>query len=148
MMTSLICFLGSLCTLVVGILYLILRLEDLRLEFDGCSFLEEDCNRRWRDLFSLRPNILFDVWTPLLFGILGTSIHLHSLRFNHFFELVIPNNYIQYAAFMLVTALFANFGYCGQFGVLVGFTSVLGFVMCIMARLMGESWVKQLHTKY
>mmetsp|Transcript_15065 Transcript_15065/g.38255 ORF Transcript_15065/g.38255 Transcript_15065/m.38255 type:complete len:156 (+) Transcript_15065:98-565(+) len=148
MITSCICFIASLCTLVVGILYLILRLEDQHIELEHCGFLQEDCNDHWRELFSLKPSVVFDVWTPLIFGILGSSIHIKSLRLNHLFEWIIPHDYVQYAFFMLVTALFADFGYCGQFGVLVGALSVVGTFMCIVARLMGEGGVKPIQTKW
>mmetsp|Transcript_62864 Transcript_62864/g.158721 ORF Transcript_62864/g.158721 Transcript_62864/m.158721 type:complete len:156 (-) Transcript_62864:234-701(-) len=146
--TSSVCFIASLCTLLAGILYIILRLEHMHVHFEHCGFLQEDCNKWWRKLFTLRPNYLFDVWTPLIIGILGSSIHIQSLRFASFFESLLPQNYVQYAFFMLLTALFANFGYCGQFGVLVGALSTLGFLLCVIARFMGEGGVKILQTKY
>merc|ERR1719210_705935 len=122
--------------------------DNMHIAFESCELLEEDCNQEWRGLFTLRPNVLFDVWTPLLFGILGTSIHVHNLRFCFFFEWLLPRSYVQYAFFMLTTALIADFGYCGKAGVIVGAVSVVSFVLCIIVRLTGESAIKVLQTKW
>eukprot|EP00440_Ansanella_granifera_P033842 gb/GFBE01036717.1/.p1 GENE.gb/GFBE01036717.1/~~gb/GFBE01036717.1/.p1 ORF type:complete len:156 (+),score=15.68 gb/GFBE01036717.1/:1-468(+) len=148
LVTSCLCFIGSLSVLALGFLYLVLKLEQMRLEFSDCGFVQADCNWKWRGLFTLRPNVLLDVWTPIILGILGSSIHVHSMRFCFFFEWILPTNYVQYAVFMLVTALFASFGYCGQLGVIVGAFSLCTVVLCILARLTGENGIKRLQTKW
>eukprot|EP00420_Gonyaulax_spinifera_P038311 CAMPEP_0197886604 /NCGR_PEP_ID=MMETSP1439-20131203/16974_1 /TAXON_ID=66791 /ORGANISM="Gonyaulax spinifera, Strain CCMP409" /LENGTH=150 /DNA_ID=CAMNT_0043506411 /DNA_START=88 /DNA_END=540 /DNA_ORIENTATION=- len=129
---SCLCFICSLCTLALGVLFLVLTAHDLRLEFSDCGFLEEDCNRAWRHVFTFRPEIVFDLWTPIVIGTLGICIHLKSVKFSW------VANYVQYSLFMLVNALFANFGYCGQGGILLGALSLLAVVGCIVARLTGE----------
>lgn len=148
MITSCICFLGSIATLMLGFLYLVLRLEEMRLEISDCGFVQADCNVSWRGLFTLRPEVLLDVWTPMLIGTMGSSIHVHSMRFNFLFEWLLPINYVQYAVFMLVSALFAAVGYCGQLGLMVGAFCLVAAFMCILARLMGDIGIKRLQTKW
>merc|ERR1712079_901790 len=105
---------------------------DLRTEFSTCDFLEEDCNIQWRWVYTLRPDILLDLWAPVLFGLLGLSIHVASS------DRQIVKTYVYYAVFMLMTALFANIGYVGQFGVLLAGYSVVSAVACVVAHLTGE----------
>uniref|UniRef100_A0A7S2LS79 Transmembrane protein n=1 Tax=Zooxanthella nutricula TaxID=1333877 RepID=A0A7S2LS79_9DINO len=146
--TSCLCFLASFCTLVLGVAYLILKLERVTVRFDRCGAIEADCNAGWRSVFSLAPDVLFTIWTPLVLGLLGASVHAYSLPLNHFFTWLLPTNYVQYAFFQLATALFGNFGYCGKLGVFVGALSVLSCVVCVIARLMGEGGIKMLQTKW
>lgn len=147
MITSCICFLGSNATLMLGLLYIVIRLEEMHLEFSDCwlveaDWLQADCNLSWRGLFTLRPEVFLDVWTPILIGTMGSSIHVSSMRFNFLFEWLLPINYVQYALFMLVSALFAAVGYCGQLGVVVGVFCIVSAFMCILARLMGDIGIK------
>lgn len=146
--TSCLCFIASSFTLLLGIVYIVLRLENLDVRFESCKIFTEDCNHHWRGIFSFRPNVLFDVWVPIVVGILGMSVHVLGLRFCAFFVWLLPTNYAQYAFFMCVSALFANIGYCGQGGVIVGILSGVAFLFCIIARLMGEGNIKMLQTKW
>mmetsp|Transcript_26513 Transcript_26513/g.76449 ORF Transcript_26513/g.76449 Transcript_26513/m.76449 type:complete len:156 (-) Transcript_26513:146-613(-) len=146
--TSCLCFIASLFTTLQGIAYLILRLEGLDMRWEECSFFEQDCNYPWRGIFSFRPNILFDVWTPLLLGVLGMSIHVMALRFCALFQSLLPATYIHYAFFMAITALFGNVGYIGQCGVIIAILSGVAVLFCILARLLGEGSVKLLQTKW
>mmetsp|Transcript_89348 Transcript_89348/g.273622 ORF Transcript_89348/g.273622 Transcript_89348/m.273622 type:complete len:156 (-) Transcript_89348:81-548(-) len=146
--TSCLCFLASALTLILGIVYVILKLGHVHVGFRNCSFVEAECNAQWRSAFSLAPNVLLTTWAPVLLGILGLSVHVYSLRLNDFFTWLLPTNYVQYSFFMLATALFGNFGYCGQFGVIVGALSVVSCAACVAARLTGESCIKMLQTKW
>jgi hypothetical protein len=137
--TSAICFVASLCTFCLGLVYLILRIAYLKVEFGGCGFLEPaDCNRDWRTVFTLNPFILLDVWTPVILGGIGVCIHLKDLKFPY------VSNYAQYALFMLVTSLFANVGYVGQLGIIIAVLSATGALLCSIASLIGESTLKTL----
>mmetsp|Transcript_108143 Transcript_108143/g.305762 ORF Transcript_108143/g.305762 Transcript_108143/m.305762 type:complete len:159 (-) Transcript_108143:50-526(-) len=136
--SSWVALIASVCTFLQGFLYLILKIVDLRLEFGDCGFFEEDCNGVWRSVFTFRPSILLDIWTPLLVGLVGMALHLKSLKTKYM------TNYLQYALFMLVTALFANFGYVGGLGIILGTLSLLACVLCIVTRLTGEKTMKTL----
>lgn len=135
---SCICFIGSICTFILGMIFLFLKIENLRLEVTDCGLFEEDCNQPWRTVFTLRPEILLDLWTPVIVGVLGAGIHVRSMKVGF------VKTYVQYAIFMLITALFANFGYLGQCGVFLGAFNVLAAVLCILARLMSENAIKVL----
>eukprot|EP00928_Gymnodinium_smaydae_P013325 TRINITY_DN14870_c0_g3_i1.p1 TRINITY_DN14870_c0_g3~~TRINITY_DN14870_c0_g3_i1.p1 ORF type:complete len:179 (+),score=23.85 TRINITY_DN14870_c0_g3_i1:71-538(+) len=148
LIASCVSFIASACTLSLGLAYIVLRIESLDFHFQKCGFFEEDCNDHWRGIFTLRPNVLLDVWTPVLIGILGLSVHVTRLRFCQCFAWVLPADYVQYAVFMFVTALFANVGYCGQCGIIVGAVSAFACTLCIIARLVGDGQIKMLQTKW
>jgi hypothetical protein len=130
---SCICLLASSVTLVVGLAHVVQKVENLHVEFSDCSFFHEDCNKGWREVFTFRPNAFFDLWTPTVFGLIGIGLHCN------FVHNKVVLNYLTYALFMLVTALFANIGYVGQFGVMTGALSFAGVIVCIIVRLMGET---------
>mmetsp|Transcript_90711 Transcript_90711/g.234225 ORF Transcript_90711/g.234225 Transcript_90711/m.234225 type:complete len:156 (-) Transcript_90711:323-790(-) len=144
---SAVSFVASMLTLAVGVIYLILKLENASVHFYDCGFVTADCNDPWRRVFTLSPIVLLDLWTPVIMGLLGITIHIRSLLICNIEESLLPHNYVQYGFFMLVTALCGNFGYCGKFGVLVGILSSISVFLCIMAKLMGESLVKALQTR-
>merc|ERR1711920_201586 len=132
---SVFCFLASILTLLVGIIHFVQKVEDLRVVFSDCGFFQEGCNAPWREVFTLRPNIFFDLWTPTVFGLLGIGLHCRFVYYK------IVYNYMTYAFFMAVTALFANIGYVGIFGVFCGMFSVACALVCVMVRLMGEGGI-------
>mmetsp|Transcript_105131 Transcript_105131/g.339066 ORF Transcript_105131/g.339066 Transcript_105131/m.339066 type:complete len:151 (-) Transcript_105131:16-468(-) len=132
-------FMGSLGTLLVGVVYVVKRAGDRRLpSFDKCGFMEPDCNKDWRKVFTLQPEVLLDLWTPFVIGALGTCLHLKSPR------LTFVRDYLQYGLFMLLTALVADVGYLGQCGMLVAVLSVVATGLCIFAHVAGERTLKVL----
>mmetsp|Transcript_98894 Transcript_98894/g.262646 ORF Transcript_98894/g.262646 Transcript_98894/m.262646 type:complete len:153 (-) Transcript_98894:177-635(-) len=138
-LASAICLIGSFCTFVLGVIYLILLMTHLRLHFSECKFMDGDCNRGWRSVFTFNPCVMLDIWTPVILGAIGTCIHLKpSLQFTRI------TSYAGYAIFMLVTALFGNFGYVSQVGIIIGAFSLLGCLMCIIASLSGQKSLKAL----
>lgn len=145
--TSCLCFVVSLLTLIQGIAYVILRLAGMDAEFESCGFFEADCNRGWRGIFSLRPSVVFDAWTPFALGVLGVSVHISFLRLCAFFAWILPTTYAQYAFFMALTALFGNVGYLGQCGIIIAILSGLAFLACVITSLLGESSVKMVQSK-
>ena len=142
LLASALGLIASTCTLGLGVVYLILRFQQTPLAFARCDFAEADCNWRWRQVFTLNPVRLLDQWTPILFGVLGMAVHLRHLKFCKFESRLLPNSYLQYSAFLAVATLFANFGYCGRLGVLVGSLDLLAALSCLAAWLMGETVLK------
>uniref|UniRef100_A0A7S4Q1V2 Transmembrane protein n=1 Tax=Alexandrium monilatum TaxID=311494 RepID=A0A7S4Q1V2_9DINO len=137
--TAWVCLIGSFLTLVEGLIYLIAKIADLELHWEHCDFFKTDCNRGWRTVFTFNPLVLLDLWTPIILGCIGMAIHMKpSLKFTR------VTNYMVYAAFMLVTTLFGNFGYVGKFGILVGIVPLIGCLMCIVTSLLGTKSLKQL----
>merc|ERR1712151_1128695 len=92
----------------------------------------------WRTVFTLRPDVFIDLWTPVIIGAIGTCIHLKFLNFPY------VKNYEMYSVFMVMTALFANVGYAAKLGVFVAILSVIAALLCVVARLTGERALKTL----
>eukprot|EP00450_Noctiluca_scintillans_P018398 CAMPEP_0194512442 /NCGR_PEP_ID=MMETSP0253-20130528/44442_1 /TAXON_ID=2966 /ORGANISM="Noctiluca scintillans" /LENGTH=149 /DNA_ID=CAMNT_0039355893 /DNA_START=31 /DNA_END=480 /DNA_ORIENTATION=+ len=139
MIASALSFICSVCTIAVGIVYLFDKVQGAKLRTD-CALFAPDCNVQWRKVFTLNPIVLLDSWTPIILGFLGTQVHVKAIRIDMF----MPTNYIQYAFLMLITAIFADLGYSGMFGVLVGVLSLVASICCVVAKVMGDSQVKQL----
>jgi len=142
LIASIFCFICSFLTLSVGLIYIFLKIVNLTLLFDGCGLFEEDCNREWRTVFTLRPEVLLDLWTPTIFGLLGLSIHCTAFQPCPLVAKLLPMTYIQYAFLMTVTALFANFGYLGKAGIIVGILCLIAALFCIVVRLLGDVFIK------
>jgi hypothetical protein len=116
---SVIGFIASVLTLIIGLIHFVQKVEDLDVKFSDCSFFLEGCNGSWRK-FTFRPNVFFELnsWTPLVFGLLG--IGLHCMFVYH--KIVL--NYMTYAFFMIITALFASLSSVGWIVVLSAAFSV------------------------
>merc|ERR1719374_412995 len=140
---SALSFIGSVCTIVVGVVFLIDKMDAARLK-TNCKLFEPDCNKGWRDVFTLNPIVMLDFWTPVILGLLGSAVHLKQLRSGGM-ETFMPSNYIQYALLMLVTGLFGDFGYTGMAGVLVGALCVVASLCCVIAKVTGDQQVRLLN---
>jgi len=115
-------------TLILGVIHLVYKIENLSVEFSDCSLIQEGCNQQWRTVFILDPNIVFDLWTPTVFGLVGIGLHCRFVYYK------VVWNYVMFALFMIVNALFANMGFCGQFGVGVAAFSFASCLVCIIVR--------------
>lgn len=132
---SAIFFVGSVLTLVVGFVHFWQSLTNLKVHFSNCGFFKEGCNEAWRNFFTFKPNVVVDLWTPTVLGFLGVGLHCNFMSYK-----VLKDNML-YFVFMVVTALFANVGYAGQFGVITAAVSMVGAIVCLSARLLGEAGV-------
>ncbi|CAE8583482.1 unnamed protein product [Polarella glacialis] len=139
---SCLSFIASLATMAIGIIYLVQKLVDTRLEFVHCDFLEADCNFPWRRFFTFNPIIMADLWTPFVLGALGVSIHVVVLQ-HHIALSLTPVTYMGYSLFLVITALFGCFGYCGQCGIIVGGLCLVAALTCLVVRAMGEVGLKR-----
>lgn len=139
---SVVCLIASISTIGVGLVYVVLKLLKITLEFSSCDFFDETCNQTWRNVFTFRPSVLFTLWTPTFLGIVGASVHFQSLRLCSLFDQIAPATYTQYAWFMLLTALVGNIGYLGQCGVIIGIYSLVAALVCIVVRLIGHIGIK------
>mmetsp|Transcript_101405 Transcript_101405/g.160346 ORF Transcript_101405/g.160346 Transcript_101405/m.160346 type:complete len:156 (+) Transcript_101405:79-546(+) len=139
---SAFCFVSSCFTFALGIGYIISKILNITLLFESCDFFDEDCNHQWRTVFTLNPEVILDMWTPFIFGLLGISIHIKALQFCPMVTQFLPVTYVQYAIFMIMSALFACIGYMGQAGVIVGIVCLIAAIMCVVVRLLGEVYLK------
>jgi len=93
-------------------------------------------NANWREIFSLRPSVLVETWTPVFFGILSVTAHFPG--FNHRF---ITKSWFHAGAWNVFLALFGHLGYGGNIGIIFGmFAAVVG-VMC--ACMQFSPWRKE-----
>jgi len=137
--TSWVCLVASVLTLLQGVIYLIAKMAELDLFFGTCGIFQRDCNVRWRAVFAFNHVILLDLWTPIILGCIGVAVHMKpSLKFTRI------TSYRLYAGFMLVTTLYGNFGYVGQFGILVGVFPLVGCLLCIITLMLGTKDLQQL----
>mmetsp|Transcript_71456 Transcript_71456/g.201730 ORF Transcript_71456/g.201730 Transcript_71456/m.201730 type:complete len:151 (-) Transcript_71456:212-664(-) len=142
LITSCLCFIASCLTLVQGIAFLFFKVKNLEVLFQDCDGLlePEDCNVQWRAVFTLRPEVLLDLWTPVILGALGIAIHLKRDRSP-------IKSYVAYAFFMFTTATFGNIGYLSQAGIFLAVFTTIALAFCLVARLMGEKQVRYLDIK-
>ncbi|XRB01173.1 Transmembrane protein [Pycnococcus provasolii] len=75
---------------------------------------------RWRNVFTLRPDVFLDVWSPLMFGIIMVLCHFANFKVNF-----IAGSWARMAFFYLFGSLFAIFGYAGNLGIITGFLCVI-----------------------
>mmetsp|Transcript_90907 Transcript_90907/g.190081 ORF Transcript_90907/g.190081 Transcript_90907/m.190081 type:complete len:160 (-) Transcript_90907:267-746(-) len=145
---SWICFVISIATMGMGFLYVFLRFKEVDpLDFDGCDIkIGEFC--KWRMIFTIRPTMLLDLWTPVIMGLLGTAVHVHALRFSNIVLWFLPHGYVGYGVFMIIMALVANFGYCGQLGLILAFCSLAGALLCFIARCAMEGGIISVYSRW
>merc|ERR1712129_677375 len=75
--TSILAVVASFLALVLGIIYMILRLKDLG---DKCELIKpEDCNLAWRSIFTLNSVVVFNLLIPTLLGLVGIVLHFRFI---------------------------------------------------------------------
>jgi len=128
---------AALGTLTVGIIHVVLKFPDpCNPEVNSCvgeglfwpgdnqDFVQDingpPSGNLWRSMFTLAPTVLLDIWTPFVFGVIATMTQLTSNRWEK-----TCSSWTRVLLFHLVMALFANFGYAGCLGVLIGFISIV-----------------------
>lgn len=96
---------------------------------DDFPSVTDDTNSEWRLVFSLRPEIFVDLFTPLVFGGFECLQHLSPQYMNA----TIAGTWLVRAVWFFVMSLFAQFGYGGNLGVLVGYYTDFGIVIPCLA---------------
>lgn len=131
-------FLSGFLTIVVGLIFVGTEFSQLpACQGDGCIgrslrwgtggfTINGDTNADWRSIFSLRPSVLVETWTPVFFGILSVTAHFPG--FEHRF---ITKSWFHAGAWNCFLALFGHLGYGGNIGIIFGtFAAIVG-IMCI-----------------
>lgn len=81
-----------------------------------------DTNAGWRTIFSLRPEVFVDKFTPLCFGLIEVLQHLSPQYQNT----SIAGTWVVRAIWFFVMSLFGMFGYAGNLGVYCGYFTDFG----------------------
>merc|ERR1719163_1321349 len=68
-----------------------------------------------------------DLWTPACFGVLALSAHFKQLRFPS-----MVSNWIVVFYFHMFMALWGNFGYAGNWGIVTGLFSVTTAILSLV----------------
>merc|ERR1719511_206783 len=103
MVVAAFCFTASLLTILIGVIYAFDELKGVRLNFD-CGIVESGCNADWRRNFNFKPDDFVLLWTPLVLGLLSSSVHINVSR------QWTPNNNLILAVLMLILAIFGDLG--------------------------------------
>eukprot|EP00915_Cephaloidophora_sp_WS-2016_P006404 GHVH01008617.1.p1 GENE.GHVH01008617.1~~GHVH01008617.1.p1 ORF type:complete len:162 (+),score=12.63 GHVH01008617.1:10-495(+) len=91
----------------------------------------------WRmKVFSFELSVFVDVWTPVVFGLLGITIHSTPESAS---AKRIGTSYTRYAVFLIVQALFGCIGYGGAIGIiLAGMPLLSAFLALIVSFFMNS----------
>eukprot|EP01054_Gregarina_sp_Poly1_P004616 Gregarina_sp_Poly_1__4615@NODE_246_length_10752_cov_151_576135_g216_i0_p12_GENE_NODE_246_length_10752_cov_151_576135_g216_i0NODE_246_length_10752_cov_151_576135_g216_i0_p12_ORF_typecomplete_len151_score11_15SfLAP/PF11139_8/0_0069Colicin_V/PF02674_16/1_2Colicin_V/PF02674_16/6_1e03Colicin_V/PF02674_16/7_5DUF1700/PF08006_11/4e02DUF1700/PF08006_11/0_84CbiQ/PF02361_16/2_7e02CbiQ/PF02361_16/5_7DUF202/PF02656_15/19DUF202/PF02656_15/3_2e02_NODE_246_length_10752_cov_151_576135_g216_i082978749 len=120
---------------VVGLLTLILGLVHFfdskpRLRWPAGRFRDDNNASSWRwTLFSFAPSIFIDNWTPAVFGVVGLVAHFGKHAGPCGF---VTKDFLSYAIFLLIVALFANLAYNGGLGIIFSIVSFLATLLCFI----------------
>jgi len=142
-------FLASLLTLAVGLVHVSSKLSKfctdpesdeaslgcfgpwLIWQRDGSGI--DDLNEHWRGIFSLNTSIVFDLWTPVFLGLVSIHMHIPALRDS---TTEWEASQFMFNGFLyLFAALFGNFGYSGNLGVISGFINAFAAFLCFLSAL-------------
>ncbi|PFH31881.1 hypothetical protein BESB_023730 [Besnoitia besnoiti] len=120
---------AGLVTLATGVVRIVQASPSLRLPQGK---LLDDINAdAWRSrLFVLSPGEIFDLWAPLVFGIISTMTHFRMFEFTP-----ITRSFKRYALWNLAQAMCADFGYCGALGLAGGVLSACTTVLSLVAAI-------------
>lgn len=88
----------------------------------------------WGSVFSLEPNILMDNFAPVFVGLITLSVHLPGEETWN----PIGRTWTRYFIWFLLVALFANVGYAGNLGLVIGLFNVMVASTCLTVRFSNE----------
>jgi len=86
----------------------------------------------WRSVFTFAPEIFFPLWGPVFLGWITVFQHLENRTW-----VTIFGSWPRVFLWFMFIALFANFGYSGSLGILVGFGSIFECFLALMITLGG-----------
>ena len=123
----------SLATVVIGVIYAWWHFPPLDLKFADCHFEDPDeytywvdCNSQWANDWGM---VGIPVWVPFLIGLTGTMmVNPMVLQVVGF-----PRNFLQHGIFLIVQCMMANIGYCGKWGIVIGYCSFSMGIIDIIA---------------
>eukprot|EP00742_Colponemidia_sp_Colp-10_P004391 GILJ01004687.1.p1 GENE.GILJ01004687.1~~GILJ01004687.1.p1 ORF type:complete len:248 (-),score=33.26 GILJ01004687.1:148-813(-) len=75
----------------------------------------------WRSVFTLNPNVIFDLWAPFVLGLISMACFIPAFRWN-----AICCSWSRAFVWQLFVMLFGAFGYSGNFGIMIGFFIMVG----------------------
>jgi len=73
----------------------------------------------WRGVFSFKPEVFVDLWTPMLFGVISVFLHMGQTR-----STKIADNWLRFSFWFLIQACWGSFGYAGNIGIITGFWGI------------------------
>merc|ERR1712113_60849 len=77
----------------------------------------------WRSVFTLVPEVSIDLWTPMVLGVIAFSGHSVQAKQERF-----TSDPLKAIIVNIIVAIFGNFGYAGNFGVLTGLIAILAII--------------------
>jgi hypothetical protein len=67
--------------------------------------IDSNLNAKWRSIFSLRPSVLVENWTPVFFGIISVTSHFPGFKYNF-----VTRTWFHCACWNVFLALFGHLG--------------------------------------
>eukprot|EP01053_Blabericola_migrator_P000194 Blabericola_migrator_1__193@NODE_1051_length_5591_cov_140_882513_g723_i0_p3_GENE_NODE_1051_length_5591_cov_140_882513_g723_i0NODE_1051_length_5591_cov_140_882513_g723_i0_p3_ORF_typecomplete_len158_score13_27Phage_holin_1/PF04531_13/34Phage_holin_1/PF04531_13/26Formdeh_trans/PF09163_11/1_5Formdeh_trans/PF09163_11/2_2e03DUF2231/PF09990_9/25DUF2231/PF09990_9/5_7e02FeoB_associated/PF12669_7/8_1e03FeoB_associated/PF12669_7/0_75_NODE_1051_length_5591_cov_140_882513_g723_i050355508 len=125
---------SSVLTVVLGFVHLV-RI-DARVKWPS-GFIDDDQQGTWRaPLFTFQPDAFFDIWTPMVLGVMGIMAHIK--QFPNLCAML-TKDFTRYFIYLLVTALFGNLGYNGGLGIIVGAVTLLAALFALISIFVDNS---------
>jgi hypothetical protein len=126
------CGIGSVASLVLGIVDLIIQFTRIRFGRASVDCDFSNCNAEWRTLITLSPDVFMDTFQPILLGAVGISIALPPLyRDGLVVRTYLPSSLWGVGLYHIIMALFANLGYL----------YIAGIVICALNLLFGVIFI-------
>lgn len=110
--------------------------KSLRWNTRAASSPINDVNKEWRDVFTFSPDPFFEYWTPILLGVLTLMIHFGGEP--GWFTLAIASTWVRLGFWLAFVALYGNFGYAGNFGIVVALITCMIAGLCLIIALISR----------
>jgi len=94
----------------------------------------EDVNLCYRTFFSLDPNIFLVIFTPLVLGLMSLYVHFSK----DIYWIFLYRTWFRTSMWLLFVALFGNFGYAGNIGIISGFLMSFASFLCVVVHFSGR----------
>lgn len=105
-------------------------LSDLKpkIKVDHDDLLNDINKIYWRTtMFTFAPTVFFDIWTPLVMGLISILCHTRTFSFSW-----MCRTYVHYFIWNFALALFGNLGYAGGVGVICSAFSLLTALLSLI----------------
>lgn len=84
-------------------------------------------------IFSFVPSVFIDIWTPFVMGCISVLT-----QFKHFQAQWLCKSYFRLFLWNFTVALFANLGYSGGMGIIVGSVTLCTTLLCLVMAILQD----------
>lgn len=122
-------WLGFICGLLtILVWFFLLHALSPKINVDNDNLISDVNRLNWRKaMFSFAPSVFFDIWTPLVMGLVSILCHFEQFGFDW-----MSRTYFHFFCWNFVLALWGNIGYSGGIGVIVSAFTLLCTVFSLV----------------